>query len=61
MSRVTLHYFEKFYDERHRLKSATYNYFDLTEDFLFMLKQCGLVIPSEKTKLVTRPKKLKLE
>lgn len=59
INKVSLHYFEKFFDSTHRLKRATYNVFDLTEDFLYMLKQCGLVIPSVKTKLINRISKFK--
>lgn len=49
INKVTLHYFEKFFDSNNCLKRATYNVFDLTEDFIYMLRQCGLVIPSVKT------------
>lgn len=56
---LTLHYFERFYDADFRLKNATYNTFDLTEDFLSMIRDCGLVIPSEKTLLTREIKKFK--
>lgn len=56
---MSLHYFEKFFDNTNRLKRATYNVFDLTEDFIYMLRRCGLVIPNVKTKLINRISKFK--
>ena len=32
--KITLHYFEKFFDYRKKLKGCTYNTFELTEDFI---------------------------
>lgn len=52
IKKLTLHYFERFYDYRKKLKNSTYNMFDLTDDFLTMLQTCGEILPSEKTKLV---------
>ena len=55
-----LHYFEKLFDTKEKkLKRCTYNTFDLTDDFIFMLKNCGIVIPSEKTKLQQKIEKFK--
>lgn len=34
INKITLHYFEKFFDYRKKLKGCTYNTFELTEDFL---------------------------
>jgi hypothetical protein len=62
MQKITLHYFEKFFEpgmQQPKLRRCTYNTFDLTEDFLNMLEKCGLVIPSEKTKLTRKIKKFK--
>jgi len=37
IKKLTLHYFERFYDYRKKLKNSTYNMFDLTDDFLTMV------------------------
>ena len=58
MSKITLHYFEKFFDFRKKLRRATYNVFDLTEDFIKLITECGEVLPSDKTHIVRRIKKL---
>lgn len=39
--KITLHYFEKFFDYRKKLKGCSYNTFELTEDFLSMIQTCG--------------------
>jgi hypothetical protein len=54
-----LHYFEKFFDYRKKLKGCTYNMFDLTEDFINMITTCGEILPSEKNQLVATIKKYK--
>lgn len=60
LDKFQLHYFEKIFDTKEKkLKRCTYNTFDLTDDFIFMLKNCGLVIPSEKTKLQQKIEKFK--
>lgn len=59
LERITLHYFEKFYDYRKKLKRCTYNTFDLTQDFLQMLARCDQIIPSDKTELIKDLKKIK--
>lgn len=55
LKKITLHYFEKFFDYRKKVKpgGCTYNVFELTEDFLNMLTTCGEILPSEKTSLVS--------
>jgi len=52
IKKITLHYFEKFFDYRKKLKGCTYNVFELTEDFMHMIKTCREILPNEKTKLV---------
>jgi hypothetical protein len=52
VKKITLHYFEKFFDYRKKLKGCTYNVFELTEDFLKMISTCGEILPNEKTQLV---------
>ena len=58
MSKVTLHYFEKFFDFRKKLKRATYDVFELTEDFIKTVQEIGEVLPSDKARIVRRIKKL---
>lgn len=58
VEKISIHYFEKFFDYRKKLKEATYDVFELTEDFLKMLNACGEVIPSDKMQLVKRIAKL---
>lgn len=49
IKKITLHYFEKYFDYRKKLQSCTYNMFELTEDFISMITTCGEILPSEKT------------
>jgi hypothetical protein len=58
VSKITLHYFEKFFDFKKKLRRATYNVFDLTDDFIKLIEECGEVLPSDKTHIVKRIKKL---
>jgi len=58
VSKITLHYFEKFFDFKKKLRRATYNVFDLTDDFIKLIEECGEVLPSDKTHIVRRIKKL---
>lgn len=58
VSKITLHYFEKFFDFQKKLRRATYNVFDLTDDFIKLIEECGEVLPSDKTHIVKRIKKL---
>jgi len=61
LATLTIHYFEKFFDDRKKLKACTYNTFELTEDFINMLTSCGHVIPGDRSKLVKKIKKFKSE
>jgi hypothetical protein len=54
VKKMTLHYFEKFFDFRKKLRRATFDEFELTEDFLKMLDSCGEVIPNDKIELIQR-------
>ena len=49
VSKITLNYFEKFFDFKKKLRRATYNVFDLTDDFIKLIEECGEVLPSDKT------------
>lgn len=57
--RITLHYFEKFFDYYQRIIQSTYNKYDLSEDFLSMLINTGELIPHEQPRLIKRVKNLK--
>jgi hypothetical protein len=52
IKKISLHYFEKYYDYRKKPRRCTYNVFELTDDFIHMITTCGEILPSEKTKLV---------
>ena len=52
LTKMTLHYFESFFDLQGMLVNSTYNIFDMTDDFLSMVKTCTEIIPNEKVKLV---------
>lgn len=58
ISKITLHYFEKFFDFQKKLRRATYDVFDLTEDFIKTIEEVGEVLPSDKAHIVRRVKKL---
>lgn len=52
IKKISLHYFEKYYDYRKKPRRCTYNVFELTDDFIHMITTCGEILPSEKTQLV---------
>lgn len=59
IKKISLHYFEKYFDYRKKPRRCTYNVFELTDDFIHMITTCGEILPNEKTQLVNTIKTYK--